>query len=91
MRYDGSIYTGIKLAISLHNFIANNHVSAYIYWLAMLDQYSNEALIIENYSYLYYPKVYYVFGQFTKWIRPGNFFFFINKTKLKLKFNKNFL
>lgn len=73
MKYDGSMTTAIKLAVSLHHFIANNHVSAYIYWLAMLDQYSNEALIFEDkdHDMLVYPKVYYTFGQFTKWIRPG--------------------
>lgn len=71
--YDGSMTTAIKLAVSLHHFIANNHVSAYIYWLAMLDRYSNEALIFEDKDrdILVYPKVYYIFGHFTKWIRPG--------------------
>lgn len=73
MKYDGSMKTAIKLAISLHHFIANNNVSAYIYWLAMVDHYSNEALIFEDKDQdkLVYPKAYYVFGQFTKWIRPG--------------------
>lgn len=39
----------------------------------MLDHYSNEALIFEDKdrNMLIYPKVYYIFGQFTKWIRPG--------------------
>ena len=72
-KYDGSMKTAIKFALSLHHFIANNNVSAYIYWLAMLDHYSNEALIFEDKDHdkLFYPKSYYVFGQFTKWIRPG--------------------
>lgn len=65
--------TAIKLAVSLHHFIVNNNVSAYVYWLAMLDHYSNEALVFEDkdHDMLFYPKVYYIFGQFTKWIRPG--------------------
>lgn len=73
LKYDGSMTTGIKLAVSLHNFIANNQVSAYVYWLAMLDYYSNEALIFEDKDHdkLIFPKSYYIFGQFTKWIRPG--------------------
>lgn len=72
-KYDGSMTTAIKLGVSLHHFIANNNVTAYIYWLAMLDHYSNEALIFEDKDHdkLFYPKAYYIFGQFTKWIRPG--------------------
>lgn len=73
MKYDGSMTTAMRLAISLHHFIAKNNVSAYIYWLAMVDHYSNEALIIDdkNHDELFFPKVYYVFGQFTKCVRPG--------------------
>ncbi|KAG4066926.1 hypothetical protein HA402_009028 [Bradysia odoriphaga] len=72
MCFDGSMTTAIKLATSLHHFIANNNVSAFIYWLAMVDHYSNEALIFEDKDRdkLFYPKAFYIFGQFTKWVRP---------------------
>ncbi|MGK0603418.1 glycoside hydrolase [Yokenella regensburgei] len=68
--YDTSMKMGLKLAESIHNFIFNQKVSAYIYWLGAVNG-SNEALISSdgvNYSL---NKTYDAMGNFSRYIKPG--------------------
>ena len=70
--YDPSMQIGIKFAESLHKFLTVSNVNAYVFWLGMCRGSTSEALIIENWSNeLELPKVYYVFGQYTRFVREG--------------------
>ncbi|RWS00409.1 glycosyl hydrolase-like protein [Dinothrombium tinctorium] len=73
--FDASMKKGVELAVSLSNFLAEGNVSGFVFWLAMINGKSNEALIgSDGIGNLTFPKVYYVYGQFTKhlkqkWVR----------------------
>lgn len=70
--YDGSIVGGLKLATSMHKFLAECNVNAFVYWLGMLAIKNNESLIGTNSDgSLEFPKTYDIMGQFSRAIRPG--------------------
>ncbi|WP_291912452.1 glycoside hydrolase [Chitinophaga sp. CB10] len=74
--YDASMTMGLKLATSMHKFLAECNVNAYVYWLGMLAFQNNEALICTRADgTLEFPKTYDVMGQFSKFVRPGYFRF----------------
>lgn len=71
--YDPSMKNALGFAISLHKFLTQGNMNAFIFWLSMLDTYSNEALIVsDKENNLVFPKVFDVFGQFTRYILPGS-------------------
>ena len=68
--YNPGMSTGMKLAVSIHQFIANNNASAYIFWLGAVGT-SDESLINIDKSPVELPKIYDVFGLFSRYIKPG--------------------
>ncbi len=70
--YDPSMKNALGFAISLDKFLTQGDVNAFIFWLSMLDSYSNEALIIDKANNLVFSKVFDVFGQFSRYILPGS-------------------
>lgn len=74
--YDNSITGGLKLATSMHKFMAECNVNAFVYWLGMLAIRNNESLICTNGDgSLDFPKTYDVMGQFSRYVRAGYFRF----------------
>ncbi|MBB5620558.1 O-glycosyl hydrolase [Pedobacter cryoconitis] len=70
--YDGTITGGLKLATSMHKFLAECNINAFVYWLGMLAIKNNESLIGTNSDgSLEFPKTYEVMGQFSRAIHPG--------------------
>ncbi|RAJ35531.1 glycoside hydrolase [Pedobacter cryoconitis] len=70
--YDGTITGGLKLATSIHKFLAECNINAFVYWLGMLAIKNNESLIGTNSDgSLEFPKTYEVMGQFSRAIHPG--------------------
>jgi O-glycosyl hydrolase/endonuclease/exonuclease/phosphatase family metal-dependent hydrolase len=71
--YDPSMKNALCFAVSLHKFLTQGDMNAFIFWLSMLDSYSNEALIVsDKVKNLVFPKVFDVFGQFSRYILPGS-------------------
>lgn len=71
--YDPSMKNALNFAVSLHKFLTQGDVNAFVFWLSMLDSYSNEALIISDKDKnLVFSKVFYVFEQFSRYILPGS-------------------
>lgn len=67
-----TITEGLALATSMHKFLAECNVNAFVYWLGMLAIRNNESLIgTAADGSLEFPKTYDVFGQFSRYIRPG--------------------
>ncbi|AOM76294.1 glycoside hydrolase [Pedobacter steynii] len=74
--YDNTIGGGLKLATSMHKFLAECNVNAFVYWLGMLAIRNNESLICTNGDgSLDFPKTYDVMGQFSRYIHAGYFRF----------------
>ncbi|HVI44025.1 MAG TPA: glycoside hydrolase [Chitinophaga sp.] len=70
--YNNTMTEGIAFATSMHKFMAECNVNAFIYWLGMLAIRNNEALICTAADgTLEYPKTYDVMGQYTRYVRPG--------------------
>ncbi|MES2997713.1 MAG: glycoside hydrolase [Pseudomonadota bacterium] len=70
--YDSSIKNALQFAVSMHKFLSQGDVNALIFWLGMIDSLSNEALIgLDENKDLAFPKVFDVFGQFTRYISVG--------------------
>lgn len=61
---------GLKLAESIHNFVYNQGVSAYIYWLGVVKS-SNESLINSDGNTYSFNKTYDVMGNYSKFVQPG--------------------
>lgn len=71
-RYDPSMKNALGFAVSLHKFLTQGDMNAFIFWLGMLDSYSNEALIVtDKFKNLEFPKVFDVYGQFSRYILPN--------------------
>ncbi|MGS2740042.1 glycoside hydrolase [Sinomicrobium pectinilyticum] len=70
---DASMSAGLKLATQMHKFLTleGNSINAYVYWLGMLDNDNNEALIWDINGSLKFPKTYDVMGHFSRDIEPG--------------------
>ena len=74
--YDNTMVGGLKLATSMHKFLAECNVNAFVYWLGMLAIRNNESLICTNSDgSLDFPKTYDVMGQFSRYIHAGYFRF----------------
>jgi O-glycosyl hydrolase len=74
--YDNTMRGGLRLAINMHEFLAKNNASAYIFWLGMLPYLNNEALICTKPDgSLDYPKMYDVMGQFSRYVSKGYYRF----------------
>lgn len=74
--YDNTIVGGLKLATSMHKFLAECNVNAFVYWLGMLAIRNNESLICTNSDgSLDFPKTYDVMGQFSRYIQAGYYRF----------------
>ncbi len=74
--YDASMAEGLKLATSMHKFLANCSVNVYVYWLGMLAFQNNEALICtKSDGTLEFPKTYDVMGNYSRYIKPGYYRF----------------
>lgn len=69
--YNPGMSTAMRLAVSMHKFIAENKVSAYLFWLAAVNS-SDESLINLGKNPVELPKVYDVFGLFSRYIRVGD-------------------
>lgn len=77
--YDNTMAGGLKFATSMHKFMAECNVNAFIYWLGMLAIRNNEALICTNGNgSLDFPKVYDVMGQFSRYVHAGYYRFGAN-------------
>lgn len=71
--YDSSMKNALGFAVSLHKFLTQGDMNAFIFWLSMLDGYDNEALVISDKDKnLVFTKVFDVFGQFSRYILPGS-------------------
>lgn len=71
--YDSSMKNALCFAVSLHKFLTQGDMNAFIFWLSMLDSYSNESLIVSDKAKgLVFPKVFDVFGQFSRYILPNS-------------------
>jgi len=74
--YDNTITGGLKFATSMHKFMSECNVNAFIYWLGMLAIRNNESLICTNGDgSLDFPKTYDVMGQFSRYVHAGYFRF----------------
>ncbi|RWS07108.1 glycosyl hydrolase-like protein [Dinothrombium tinctorium] len=70
--FDPTMNKGVELSVSLCKFLTNGGISSYIFWLGMITGHSNEALIGSNgVGNLSFPRVYFVYGQYSKHIKPG--------------------
>ncbi|RWR99174.1 glycosyl hydrolase-like protein, partial [Leptotrombidium deliense] len=71
--YDPTINKGIEMANSIIKFLVKGHVNGYVFWCSAINVLRNEGLIVVrgNDSYTF-PKVYDVYGQFTRHIKQGN-------------------
>lgn len=70
--YDETMKGGLRLAISMHKFLTECDVNAYVYWLGMLDFKNNESLLGTNKDEtIAHPKIYDVMGQFSRYVRAG--------------------
>ncbi|MCW3464174.1 glycoside hydrolase [Chitinophaga nivalis] len=70
--YDNSMTEGLAFATSMHKFLAECNVNAFVYWLGMLAIRNNESLIGTTADgKLEYPKTYDVMGQYSRFIHPG--------------------
>lgn len=71
--YDPSMKNALNFAVSLHKYLTQGDMNAFIFWLSMLDGYSNEALIVSDKAKnLEFPKVFDVFGQFSRYVLPDS-------------------
>ncbi|RWS20929.1 glycosyl hydrolase-like protein [Leptotrombidium deliense] len=72
-KYDPTIVKGIEMANSIIKFLVKGYVNGYIFWCSVINVLRNEGLIVVhgNDSYTL-PKVYDVYGQFTRNIKQGN-------------------
>ncbi|WP_316842365.1 glycoside hydrolase [Pedobacter gandavensis] len=74
--YDNTIVGGLKLATSMHKFLAECNVNGFVYWLGMLAIRNNESLICTNSDgSLDFPKTYDIMGQFSRYIQAGYYRF----------------
>lgn len=70
--YDASMNEGLAFATSMHKFMAECNINAFIYWLGVLAIRNNESLICTAADgSLEYPKTYDVMGQYSRYIKPG--------------------
>ncbi|RWS20161.1 glycosyl hydrolase-like protein, partial [Leptotrombidium deliense] len=70
--FDASMNKGIQLAVSISRLLHTGNINGYIFW-SSLQYPSNEALIIDNrQGGFFFPRVYYVYGQFSRYIKPGH-------------------
>jgi glucuronoarabinoxylan endo-1,4-beta-xylanase len=70
--YNSTMKAGLNLATSMHKFLAECNVNAFVYWLGMLNIKNQEALICTNSDgNLEFPKTYDVMGQFSRYIHAG--------------------
>jgi glucuronoarabinoxylan endo-1,4-beta-xylanase len=70
--YNNTMTAGLNLATSMHKFLAECNVNAFVYWLGMLNIKNQEALICANSDGdLEFPKTYDVMGQFSRYIHAG--------------------
>ncbi|MET3879689.1 glucuronoarabinoxylan endo-1,4-beta-xylanase [Chitinophaga sp. OAE865] len=70
---DASMAEGLHLGINIFNALTTGNASAYTFWLGLLDNRNNEALIWGDGSTgpLTYPKLYDVMGNFSRYIGAG--------------------
>lgn len=70
--YDPSMSWGLTFAAKLDTALVLGNVSAYVWWWGAANQNSGEGLLASNDGITYTAtKGYYVFGQWTKFVRPG--------------------
>lgn len=79
--FDPSMKTGMKLAISIHNFLSVQKVNAFIYWLGVVGN-SNESLINSDGNSYKPSKIYDVMGNYSRYIMPGDINISTSKTKI---------
>lgn len=71
--YDPSMKNALGFAVSLHKFLTQGDMNAFIFWLSMINKYTNEALIVsDKANNLIFPKVFDVYGQFSRYILPDS-------------------
>jgi O-glycosyl hydrolase len=70
---DTSMAEGLHLAINIFNALTTGNANAYTFWLGLLNDRNNEALIWEDGAgrRLIYPKIYDVMGNFSRYIGAG--------------------
>ena len=71
--YDPSMNNALNFAVSLHKYLTQGDMNAFIFWLSMLDSLTNEALIVSDKAKnLEFPKVFDVYGQFSRYVLPDS-------------------
>lgn len=68
--FDPSMKKGLEFASSLHNFLTRGNVNGFTFWLGV-ETNSNECLIKTDGETYEKGKVYAVYGNYTKFIRPN--------------------
>ncbi|RWS20084.1 hypothetical protein B4U80_12156, partial [Leptotrombidium deliense] len=69
--YDGTMKKAIQLADSLIQFLTVGDVNGFVFWDAVVRFENNEGLIIPKQGSLTFPRIYHVYGQFTRFIKQG--------------------
>ncbi|MFS1538384.1 MAG: glycoside hydrolase [Candidatus Phlomobacter fragariae] len=78
--FDPSMKKGLEFVTSLHNFLTKGNVNAFTFWLGV-EKSSNECLIKTDGDTYSKGKVFYAYGNYTRYINPG--FTRINTSKNK--------